>query len=44
VKHGATSDREAFDAQVIDEAGSVYVDVKSYRTVALPGKVSFVLS
>jgi hypothetical protein len=36
-----TPDGESFDAQVIDETGNVYVAVKSYRTVALPGNVSF---
>jgi hypothetical protein len=29
----------AFDAQVVDEAGDVYVDLKGYRTVELPGSV-----
>ena len=30
------SDGDAFDAQVIDEAGNVYVDMRGYRTVKLP--------
>ena len=34
-------DDEAFDAQVIDETGNVYVDLKGYRTVTLPGEVNF---
>jgi hypothetical protein len=29
----------AFDAQVVDEAGNVYVGLKGYRTVQLPGSV-----
>jgi hypothetical protein len=36
-----TRDGLAFDAQVIDEAGNVYVDLQGYGTVALPGEVSF---
>ncbi|MBW7958150.1 MAG: SDR family NAD(P)-dependent oxidoreductase, partial [Candidatus Promineofilum sp.] len=32
---------EAYQALVVDEAGEVYVDLKGYRTVALPGQVSF---
>jgi hypothetical protein len=36
-----TTDGEAFDAQVIDEAGNVYIDLKEYRTIALPGAVNF---
>jgi NAD(P)-dependent dehydrogenase (short-subunit alcohol dehydrogenase family)/acyl carrier protein len=36
-----TADGESFDAQVIDEAGNVYVDLRDYRTVALPGEVNF---
>ena len=36
-----TIDGAVFDAQVIDEAGEVYVDLKGYRTVTLPGEVSF---
>ncbi len=36
-----TPDGEAFDAHVIDEAGNVYVELKGYRTVALPGEVNF---
>jgi hypothetical protein len=34
-------DGESFDAQVIDEAGQIFVDLKGYRTIALPGQVSF---
>ena len=30
----------AFDAQVVDEAGNVYVDLKGYRTVQIPGSVT----
>jgi len=30
----------AFDAQVVDEDGNVYVDLKGYRTVQLPGSVN----
>jgi hypothetical protein len=30
----------SFDAQVLDEAGSIYVDLHGYRTVQLPGSVS----
>jgi hypothetical protein len=30
----------AFDAQVLDEAGNVYVDLHGYRTVRLPGNVT----
>jgi hypothetical protein len=30
----------AFDAQVVDEAGNVYIDLKGYRTVQLPGSVN----
>jgi hypothetical protein len=37
---GASS-REKFNAQVMDEAGTVYVDLKGYRTVVLPGSVRF---
>jgi hypothetical protein len=33
-------DGAAFDAQVVDEAGNVYVDLKGYRTVQLPGSVT----
>ncbi|HEU5102534.1 MAG TPA: SDR family NAD(P)-dependent oxidoreductase, partial [Roseiflexaceae bacterium] len=29
----------AFDAQVLDEAGNLYVDLRGYRTVQLPGSV-----
>lgn len=31
---------EAYHALVVDEAGDVYVDLKGYRTVDLPGSVS----
>ena len=31
---------ESYNAQVVDEAGNVYVDLKGYRTVDLPGSVS----
>jgi acyl transferase domain-containing protein/NAD(P)-dependent dehydrogenase (short-subunit alcohol dehydrogenase family) len=30
----------AFDAQVVDEAGDVYVELNGYRTVQLPGSVN----
>jgi len=30
----------AFDAQVVDDAGNVYVDLHGYRTVQLPGSVT----
>jgi hypothetical protein len=30
----------AFDAQVVDGAGEVYVDLKGYRTVQLPGSIT----
>jgi 3-oxoacyl-(acyl-carrier-protein) synthase/NAD(P)-dependent dehydrogenase (short-subunit alcohol dehydrogenase family) len=30
----------AFDAQVVDEAGNVYVDLKGYRAVQLPASVT----
>jgi hypothetical protein len=36
-----TQDGEAFDAQVVDEQGNVYVEVRGYRTVTLPGQVAF---
>jgi hypothetical protein len=36
-----TNDGEAFDAQVIDDAGNLFVELKDYRTVALPGEVNF---
>ena len=29
-----------FNAQVVDESGAVYVDLRGYRTVALPGTVA----
>ncbi|MBP8950588.1 MAG: SDR family NAD(P)-dependent oxidoreductase, partial [Candidatus Promineofilum sp.] len=31
---------ESYNAQVVDEAGNVYVDLTGYRTVDLPGSVS----
>jgi NAD(P)-dependent dehydrogenase (short-subunit alcohol dehydrogenase family) len=31
---------EAYDAQVVDERGNVYVTLKGYRTVDLPGSVT----
>ncbi len=31
---------ETYNAQVVDEAGNVYVELKGYRTVDLPGSVS----
>ena len=30
----------AFDAQVVDDAGNLYVDLHGYRTVQLPGSVN----
>ena len=36
----ATLDGTSFDAQVIDEAGEIYVDLKGYRTV-LPGACGY---
>jgi len=36
----ALSGGESYNAQVVDEAGNVYVDLKGYRTVDLPGSVS----
>ncbi len=36
INHG-----ESFDAQVVDEHGAVFIDLKGYRTVTLPGTVSF---
>jgi malonyl CoA-acyl carrier protein transacylase/NAD(P)-dependent dehydrogenase (short-subunit alcohol dehydrogenase family) len=36
-----TKDGESFDAQVIDEARNVYVDLIGYRAAALPGEVNF---
>jgi len=32
---------EAYHGQVVDEAGAVYIELKGYRTVTLPGSVSF---
>jgi hypothetical protein len=31
---------ECFDAEVVDSAGNVYVQLKGYRTIALPGSVA----
>jgi hypothetical protein len=31
----------SFDARVVDETGAVYVDLRGYRTVQLPGSVKF---
>ncbi|MCA9928732.1 MAG: polyketide synthase dehydratase domain-containing protein, partial [Anaerolineales bacterium] len=31
-----TDDGETFDAQVVDEAGNVFVDLKGYRTISRP--------
>ena len=39
----AVNDDAEFKAQVVDEAGQVYVRLSGYRTVALPGEVSFSL-
>ncbi len=36
----AHDDGAAYHALVVDETGAVYVDLKGYRTVALPGSVS----
>ncbi|TAH51278.1 MAG: SDR family NAD(P)-dependent oxidoreductase [Chloroflexota bacterium] len=36
----ALDDGKAFDAQVVDETGAVYVKLFGYRTVQLPGKVT----
>ncbi|MCO5182243.1 MAG: SDR family NAD(P)-dependent oxidoreductase [Candidatus Promineofilum sp.] len=36
----AQDDGAAYHAKVVDETGAVYVDLKGYRTVALPGNVS----
>jgi hypothetical protein len=36
----AADDGASFDARVVDEAGNVYVDLKGYRTVRLPGNVA----
>jgi hypothetical protein len=37
----AVNDGESFNAQVTDEAGNVYVQINGYRTVPLPGNVTF---
>lgn len=37
----SVNDGEKFNAQVVDEAGTMYVDLKGYRTVMLPGSVKF---
>jgi hypothetical protein len=34
------AERGSFDASVVDEAGTVYVTLRGYRTVALPGGVA----
>jgi hypothetical protein len=36
----AVDDGAAFNAQVVDESGSVFVALNGYRTVTLPGEVS----
>jgi len=36
----ALDDGAAYHALVVDETGAVYVDLKGYRTVALPGSVT----
>ncbi|NOK88154.1 MAG: Malonyl CoA-acyl carrier protein transacylase [Chloroflexi bacterium AL-N15] len=36
----AVNDGTSFDAQVVDEAGNVYVDMRGYLTVQLPGNVT----
>jgi NAD(P)-dependent dehydrogenase (short-subunit alcohol dehydrogenase family)/acyl carrier protein len=35
----AAGDGESFNAQVVDDDGAVYLQLRGYRTVALPGKV-----
>jgi NAD(P)-dependent dehydrogenase (short-subunit alcohol dehydrogenase family) len=35
----AMDDGAAFDAQVVDDVGDVYIDLHGYRTVQLPGSV-----
>ena len=35
----AVDEGAAYDAQVVDESGNVYVDVKGYRTVQMPGEM-----
>ncbi|MCW5853906.1 MAG: SDR family NAD(P)-dependent oxidoreductase, partial [Anaerolineae bacterium] len=35
----AVDNGQAFDAHVVDESGQVYVDLRGYRTVQLPGQV-----
>ena len=35
----AVDDGAAYDAQVVDEAGNVYVNVKGYLTVQMPGEM-----
>jgi hypothetical protein len=34
----ARGDEPVFDARVVDEQGDVYLELLSYRTVALPGR------
>ncbi len=36
----AVNGGEAYDARVVDEHGNVYIDLKGYRTVDLPGSVT----
>ena len=36
----AVADGAEFNAQVVDEAGNLFVELQGYRTVTLPGKVS----
>ncbi|HEX9369547.1 MAG TPA: SDR family NAD(P)-dependent oxidoreductase, partial [Roseiflexaceae bacterium] len=36
----AVDDGASFDARVIDEAGNVYINMRGYRTVQLPGGVT----
>jgi len=36
----AQDDGAAYHALVVDETGAVYVDLKGYRTVDLPGHVA----
>ncbi len=35
----AVDDGAAYDAQVLDESGALYVDLKGYRTVQMPGEM-----
>jgi hypothetical protein len=36
----AVNGGEAYDAKVVDEKGAVFVELKGYRTVDLPGQVT----